>query len=451
MKEIEVTLKFLTPTFIGGYEPLNIVEFRTQSLKGLLRFWWRVFCTDNIDLDEMIKKENEIFGGQENKSSFNIKVIDDCNLENLSINELNQVIEQNYTNIKYLFYSILPMGSKENREKYIKENGEIKLSFIFNEKKKDNIVSMINSLWALENFGGIGARSRRGGGSFKITEIKGLDNIDSDLRGTLPQFLYQYEKENLDTDNSLNNFINNNIQKFNKYNGLPKFTRYSNNYFDYKIIYKDERNNNFNDWKTCLNYIGEKYKIYRSNFKSQEENLFKKFIYNNYFSNNIQIKRSAFGLPIIYKFSTIDLKKLPDDYKNEIISILNEISLDPKEEFEKFSTLKNLFNWIDNNGNIKEKKRKEIKKEINKLFNFKAQPYYINKNLHPNREDYQRRASPLFIKIGEFKNNYYILISMIWSKFLPDDYLIKIENPLRKRDKIPQPDESVIKKIFINL
>lgn len=41
MDRLTVTLKAVTPMFLGGAEPNKIAELRAPSIKGALRFWYR--------------------------------------------------------------------------------------------------------------------------------------------------------------------------------------------------------------------------------------------------------------------------------------------------------------------------------------------------------------------------------------------------------------------------
>jgi CRISPR-associated protein Cmr1 len=65
-------LEVVTPLFMGGADP-KFAEIRAQSIKGLLRFWWRAHQKET-DIKKLREKENRIFGSTDGKSRFSISV-----------------------------------------------------------------------------------------------------------------------------------------------------------------------------------------------------------------------------------------------------------------------------------------------------------------------------------------------------------------------------------------
>jgi CRISPR-associated protein Cmr1 len=436
MKKILVTIKFITPAFIGGADSNEFSELRSASLKGLLRYWWRALCSDNLNINEMKIKEEEIFGGQKNRSSFDIRIY---SLDNNSLQKQNEDFKNMKDSkskeikdgIKYLFFSLYQQKKIENKF-FIPTNSQYKIEFIF--KNKNNIKEVLKALWALENFGGIGARSRRGAGSFKIIDIKVLNDLEIS-NSELPKFLYMEENNK---QFNIEEFYNKNINIIQKSTKLDEFTRISNGNFKIKIIDKDFKNS-----FDVLNHIGNAYKNfrdYRNNFRLESSALHNFLINNN--RPTSPIKRVAFGLPINYKFkpprNINDFKGLPDEIKNYILS---EMSEDLREKFESLlNNTRYLYTNFDVPGLFDKKEIKELNKILNKTLTLIAKPSHI---------DYERRASPMFIKIGEYKNKYFGVITLLWSKFLPDNERISIKNDFR-RHEINQPDKSVIEN-FINI
>jgi len=435
MKNISVTIKFITPAFIGGADNNEFSELRSASLKGLLRYWWRALCSDDLDLNNMKTKEEKIFGGQRNRSSFDIRIY---RLDNNPLQKQNKDFENMKDSkskeikdgIKYLFFSLYQQKKIENKF-FIPTNSQYEIEFIF--KNENNIKEVLKALWALENFGGIGARSRRGAGSFKIINIKGLNDLKIS-NSEFPKFLYMEENNK---QFNIEEFYNEKINIIQKSTKLDEFTRISNGNFKIKII-----NNNFTNSYDVLNHIGNVYKNfrdYRKKFKDESSALHNFLINNN--QPTLPIKRVAFGLPINYKFkpprNINDYNRLPDKIKNYILSKMSE---DLRKNFNRLlqngDNLSKNFNELGFNDD----EIKELNKILNKTFTLIAKPSY---------GDYERRASPLFIKIGEYKNKYFGVITLFWSKFLPDNVGISIENDFR-RHEINQPDKNVIED-FINI
>lgn len=176
--KIELNCKTLTPLFIYGAN--NNLEIRSSSIKGLMRFWWRAAnCHRYNSISEMRKEEAKIFGrfykeeGKDKniKSKFTVLVemikekIAECNPNN-NKSEINE---------KYLFYS---KASIPNNDKFYKPGTAFKISFIFKNKDKNIINEVLKTFKILMLFGGMGTRSRKGGGNFIVTDCKGIDEFN---------------------------------------------------------------------------------------------------------------------------------------------------------------------------------------------------------------------------------------------------------------------------------
>ncbi len=70
--EITYTIEVVTPLFLGGADPDN-PELRAAPFKGILRFWWRALYGSNC-IDDIKKRETEIFGSTKEKSKLSISV-----------------------------------------------------------------------------------------------------------------------------------------------------------------------------------------------------------------------------------------------------------------------------------------------------------------------------------------------------------------------------------------
>jgi CRISPR-associated protein Cmr1 len=131
-------------------------ELRPPSIKGALRFWWRT-VNGHLSLAELKKKETDIFGGGGEKAGRS-KVI---------IEVLNQPDRKNIISEKPL----------PHKERTFQKNA-IKTDFLFDVKitltNEHNgfELKQVKSLFILFSIlGGLGNRSRRGFGSFKINKI----------------------------------------------------------------------------------------------------------------------------------------------------------------------------------------------------------------------------------------------------------------------------------------
>ncbi|MFH1491562.1 MAG: type III-B CRISPR module RAMP protein Cmr1 [Pseudomonadota bacterium] len=146
-KEFEVEV--VTPFFLGGADR-NKAELRVPSIKGALRFWWRAIYA-HLSLDKLREKEAEIFGDagdRSGKSKIRIK-IDNA----LSYNGRDRENPVPHKKVSFAFPCFNP-GEKFSLR-------------IYGNEKSFELFKLVSIL------GGLGKRSRRGFGSFKINKIDG--------------------------------------------------------------------------------------------------------------------------------------------------------------------------------------------------------------------------------------------------------------------------------------
>jgi len=140
-------IEVVTPMFLGGADPKK-AELRVPSIKGALRFWWRAINA-HLPLPQLKDQEATLFGdpGDEHgKSKVHLKIDKSINYDGKSTE--NPVPHRN---VPFKF-PCLNAGEKFS----IIARGDEK---IFELLKFVSIV------------GGIGKRSRRGFGSFRIIKI----------------------------------------------------------------------------------------------------------------------------------------------------------------------------------------------------------------------------------------------------------------------------------------
>lgn len=161
----------VTPMFGGGYEPGRVDEnrpIRESAVRGQLRFWWRATrgaaFTNACDLR---KREAEIFGDTSRPSNVRVSVKLQSNTVPVSYNPKGNNVPS------YLF-----QNSGNNERTYIANcTFDLCLQWTaeaeaFNTLKLD----IEAALWAWINFGGIGARTRRGCGSLYCKDFSPSKN-----------------------------------------------------------------------------------------------------------------------------------------------------------------------------------------------------------------------------------------------------------------------------------
>jgi len=190
------TIEVITPLFGGGVEAGKVdpsMPIRPSSIRGHLRFWWRATrgarCSDVKNLRE---RESEIWGSTENPSPVIIEVVqpERDTLEPRShphhgfqrsgaeayilfSAKENNLCKEGFT-FELRMYWPKPEALQQLRDT---ENAELKR---LKKKTKPEKIEDIGpdvemALWAWVNFGGIGARTRRGCGALYCKKLASPD------------------------------------------------------------------------------------------------------------------------------------------------------------------------------------------------------------------------------------------------------------------------------------
>ncbi len=157
----------VTPMFLSGADQSK-AELRTQSINGVLRFWWRAMYGRNYSLDEMKQKEAEIFGSTDRKSYLVIEIAD----QNIQVSG-DKLHRSGYNTLNYLAYGY--DDNKGNIRKHIVPGSTFTLKITFPEKVKNEMRNAFNFFMT---FGGLGSRSRNGFGSLYSSQTDSVDIID---------------------------------------------------------------------------------------------------------------------------------------------------------------------------------------------------------------------------------------------------------------------------------
>jgi CRISPR-associated protein Cmr1 len=172
----------------GGNE-FNLLP---QSIRGVMRFWFRAVLPRVIDVKKdnyktMREIESLIFGSTEKKSAFDVVVRN------------SNVYRVNNTQKEYATYGV-------DKRRHLKEGSEINFDLVIKKNYKhldDLLIELVN---VVSEFGGIGAKTSNGFGNFDIEGIK-----IKDLKTTKEE-TRKIEKENIlkNTDETIKKFIKEN-------------------------------------------------------------------------------------------------------------------------------------------------------------------------------------------------------------------------------------------------
>lgn len=169
------TYKLITPLYGGGVEPNKadpITVVRATEARGHLRFWWRATRGGQFegDLEKMRKREEVIWGSSAEK---NKPGPSDVSVEIVEWNAGTVISQKPYRNRNVNIgdprspwgYVAFPL--REIRGS-VRENVTFSIAISFPSTFK---VDIETALQAWENFGGIGARTRRGFGALQCVKV----------------------------------------------------------------------------------------------------------------------------------------------------------------------------------------------------------------------------------------------------------------------------------------
>ena len=166
-------IRLVTPMLGGGVESLRIdndMPIRAASIRGHLRFWWRMF-QECASVQELWEKEKAVWGSTENASEVMVRVETTNPGESV---EYRKGTAQNNTELPK--YVIFPLdNTRDENGKYVqsftlKKHISFNLHLAYPIDKEEEVFYAVK-LWLL--FGGLGARTRRGMGSLYCREWTG--------------------------------------------------------------------------------------------------------------------------------------------------------------------------------------------------------------------------------------------------------------------------------------
>jgi CRISPR-associated protein Cmr1 len=179
---LTATYRIVTPMFLGDADQ-KATEIRPPSVKGALRFWWRALnwgrfrakaSDDAAALRNLHEIEADLFGAaadekneKRGQSPFFIEVTH-------GIYERETGWPRNQTPSGYLGLGLFPMSEHQQRESF-KEEQDFTITLRFRDETNDERKRQIqDALIALNLFGGLGSRARRGFGSLALTHLNGV-------------------------------------------------------------------------------------------------------------------------------------------------------------------------------------------------------------------------------------------------------------------------------------
>jgi CRISPR-associated protein Cmr1 len=289
MRTFSLKCKVITPLFIGGAN--QQAELRTQSINGLLRWWFRI-------AGGSIEDEKRLFGWAGEKSNQGLVRIFIKNFDELQKNKFSKDFDN------------------EGRVRQDKGINYIGFSLEANE---EDIKKFFCALWLAFNLGNFGSRSRRGFGSVMIEDVQGNFPHNFKLEFKPKNPIDEWLKSQLNYIKSLG-FWQERID-------IPFV--FSNNFKIYRVIKENFKNwgdwikevqegrngkylvkswglnqiTNITNWQELLDFMGFLLMAFRS-YRNPDYQNAKNILRGNRQSNLFE--RPIFGLPLNFYFSSLN-------------------------------------------------------------------------------------------------------------------------------------------------
>lgn len=171
----------VTPMYGGGVEAGKVdkdMPIRASSIRGQLRFWWRIACGPFKSPKEMFDKETEIWGGigAEGAKASQVDIRVSCspiNSGQLTASDKISTDKKNKWGVNYVLGAGDPANCLDSgyEFKIYIHYSSYPSSTISEEVLKENVTKALR-WWA--TFGGVGAKTRRG---FGAIEVQGVESI----------------------------------------------------------------------------------------------------------------------------------------------------------------------------------------------------------------------------------------------------------------------------------
>jgi CRISPR-associated protein Cmr1 len=167
-------LRLHTPGFIGGAAPNERAELRATAFRGALRAWYRLLVGPEVaagllpsggpGLPRGALRESRLFGGTgagEGQGKVTLQVRGDALVGDQGWS--NKELRQSEPGLAYLGFS-LDMGA--NRKKALRAGTEFELRMVWPRGAPPELAApLLDALWLLVHFGGVGTRANRGFGA----------------------------------------------------------------------------------------------------------------------------------------------------------------------------------------------------------------------------------------------------------------------------------------------
>lgn len=178
---LEATLTLVSPGFFAGAAQAEMdCDLRPASLRGLLRWWWRTLHAGYLDAKALHELEGKLWGLASREGAISLKLEPAGNIRRRQFRRSRNAAPGGRY---YLAYGM--EGNGKPARYYAEPGARWKVALtaraVGDWNAKTVLDQAVCALWLLSHHGGIGAKCRRGFGSFDVDAPDLPGNIDSCL------------------------------------------------------------------------------------------------------------------------------------------------------------------------------------------------------------------------------------------------------------------------------
>ena len=178
--------RLITPLLGGGAKvkhPDSQTVVRASAIRGVLRFWWRAMRggKSNGDIQWLKRREAEVWGGRVGNEMYPSKVR--IAVKNASrgsavktdadirLSSTEEIDSQN-SKLSYALFILRPINNQK-QDYDVRSDVTFDLEISYPRGDEQLTLDVKAAIWAWEQFGGVGARTRRGLGAVQIESVNG--------------------------------------------------------------------------------------------------------------------------------------------------------------------------------------------------------------------------------------------------------------------------------------
>ena len=172
MQTLEAVMQIVTPMFSGGADPVNKPELRSQSIKGMIRFWYRATVLAKYGTWQKVQEEERtVFGSSDTGQGMFLLSVDDRQVESGYDRNQSEILKPGCA---YLGFG--PVTRGQITRPYLNAAVSFTVKLFFRSRRGDrqhveHIQDIQTAIKAWGLLGGMGARSRRGFGSVCLEKL----------------------------------------------------------------------------------------------------------------------------------------------------------------------------------------------------------------------------------------------------------------------------------------